>query len=385
MSNIVPIGELEKMAAAIAKSNLFGAKTPEQALTLMLVSQAEGRHPALAARDYDIIQGRPAKKAEAMLRDFLEGGGKVEWHMLSDTVADATFSHPSGGSVRIDWTLNRAIAAGLGGRDMWKKYPRQMLRSRTVSEGIRTVCPMATSGMYVPEEVHDIVKERDITPKAGAGESLTPQRQNEVKEVADKCVEWLNQDCVGDAVVELENAALDADEQVYFWTFLDSKQRNSMKNEGDTRRAANRAIESKVITDAQRKRLEAHIGELKLDREEIKAWVYGRFAKEHFTDLNQDEYNALDAHIETVAASGERPAGDKDAASLTQTEPAAAMAITPDEALALEERCNENNVKTSNVKKFFNVMWFSQLTPAQLIVAHENITVTLAKRMEQTQ
>lgn len=162
MNDLIPLNDVQTMAVAIAKSGLFGVKTPEQALALMLVAQAEGRHPALAARDYDIIQGRPSKKAEAMLRDFLESGGKVEWHTLDDTAADATFSHPAGGTVRIDWTMRRADAAGLGGRDMWKKYPRQMLRSRTVSEGIRSVCPMATSGMYVPEEVADIVKEKEV-------------------------------------------------------------------------------------------------------------------------------------------------------------------------------------------------------------------------------
>lgn len=162
MNEMIPYQDVQNMAMAIAKSQLFGVKTPEQALALMLISQAEGRHPALAARDYDIIQGRPAKKAEAMLRDFLESGGKVEWHKLDDTAADATFSHPAGGTLRIEWSMARANAAGLGTRDMWKKYPRQMLRSRVVSEGIRSVCPMATSGMYVPEEVADIVKEKEI-------------------------------------------------------------------------------------------------------------------------------------------------------------------------------------------------------------------------------
>lgn len=164
-TNLIPVGEIQTMATAIAKSGLFGVKEPNQALALMLVAQAEGRHPALAARDYDIIQGRPAKKSEAMLRDYIESGGKVEWHKLDDTIADATFSHPSGGTVRIDWTMDRAKSAGLGGKDMWKKYPRQMLRSRVISEGIRTVCPMATSGMYVPEEIHDFThEEKDITP-----------------------------------------------------------------------------------------------------------------------------------------------------------------------------------------------------------------------------
>ena len=147
--------DMERMALAFAQSGLFGVKTPDQALALCLIAQAEGRHPALAARDYDVINGRPAKKAEAMLRDFLGAGGKVEWHELSDQRADATFSHPLGGKVRIDWDMDRAKQAGLGGKDMWKKFPRNMLRSRVVSEGVRTVLPAATSGMYVPEEVSD--------------------------------------------------------------------------------------------------------------------------------------------------------------------------------------------------------------------------------------
>jgi hypothetical protein len=157
VTSTTPLGyaDIERLAASIAQSGLFGIKTKDQAIALMMIAHAEGRHPALAARDYDVIQGRPAKKAEAMLRDFLEAGGKTQWHALSDEIADATFSHPSGGSVRIMWNMERAAKAGLGGKDNWKKFPRQMLRSRTVSEGVRTVWPMATSGMHVPEETVD--------------------------------------------------------------------------------------------------------------------------------------------------------------------------------------------------------------------------------------
>jgi len=158
-------GEMQRLADAIAKSSLFGIKTAEQALVLMAISQAEGRHPALAARDYDIISGRPAKKAEAMLRDFFAAGGKVEWHAITDTLADATFSHPQGGTVRIAWDMERAKRAGLEGKENYRKYSRAMLRSRTVSEGVRTVWPMATSGLYAPEEAADFRAEpRDITP-----------------------------------------------------------------------------------------------------------------------------------------------------------------------------------------------------------------------------
>ena len=158
MNALVPaygMTDLERIARAFAASKLFGIQNVDQALALCLIAQAEGRHPASAAQDYHIVQGRPAKKAEAMMRDFISAGGKVEWHRLDDGGADATFSHPAGGAARITWDMDRAKRAGLS-TDTWRKYPRQMLRSRVVSEGVRTVYPMATSGMYVPEEQADI-------------------------------------------------------------------------------------------------------------------------------------------------------------------------------------------------------------------------------------
>jgi hypothetical protein len=162
------VSDLERMARAFAQSKLFGVTTPEQALALCLVAQAEGRHPASAANDYHIINGRPSKKAEAMLRDFIGAGGKVEWHALDDTQADATFSHPGGGAVRIQWDMKRKQQAGINNAN-WSKYPRQMLRSRCISEGVRTVYPAATSGMYEPEETREFAVPpvqtlKDVTP-----------------------------------------------------------------------------------------------------------------------------------------------------------------------------------------------------------------------------
>ncbi len=158
--------ELERMAGAIAKSGLFGVKTTEQALSLMLLAQAEGLHPAIAARDYNIVDGRPALKADAMLARFMAAGGRVEWHELTDAIVSATFSHPIGGTLRIEWTIAQAQRAGLVGKDNWKRYPRAMLRSRVVSEGIRSVYPAVITGVYTPDELHDGTEMRDITPRA---------------------------------------------------------------------------------------------------------------------------------------------------------------------------------------------------------------------------
>ena len=152
---LVPYADMERMASAIAGSGLFGMKTKEQALALMCVAQAEGRHPGSVANEYHIIQGRPALKADTMLARFQQAGGKVEWTSYTDEKVAAKFTHPSGGSVEIEWSMARARTAGLGSKEVWKAYPRQMLRARVISEGVRTVYPGVALGIYTPEEVQD--------------------------------------------------------------------------------------------------------------------------------------------------------------------------------------------------------------------------------------
>jgi hypothetical protein len=149
------MGEMERMAVAVSKSGLFGVNTPDQALALMLVAQAEGRHPASAAKEYHIIKGRPALKADAMLARFQQAGGSVSWEERSDAKVSAKFSHPQGGELVVTWTLEDAKRAGLASGDNWRKYPRQMLSARVVSEGVRAVFPSVVSGLYTPEEVQD--------------------------------------------------------------------------------------------------------------------------------------------------------------------------------------------------------------------------------------
>lgn len=151
----VPFGEMQRMAQAFVKSGLFGVKTEDQAIALMVVAQAEGKHPGTIAAEYHIIQGKASLKADAMLARFQQAGGKVEWHDMTNEKVSGTFTHPQGGSLKIDWDLARAKAADLGGKDNWKKYPRQMLRARVISEGVRATFPAVLQGMYTPEEVQD--------------------------------------------------------------------------------------------------------------------------------------------------------------------------------------------------------------------------------------
>jgi hypothetical protein len=143
------------MAEVAASSKMFGFKSTQEALAIMLLCQGEGLHPAIAMRDYHVIQGRPALKADAMLARFQQAGGAVKWDVYTDQEVTGTFSHPSGGSLAVTWLLSHAKQIGIASKDNWKNYPRAMLRARCISEGIRAVYPGCVVGVYTPEEVQD--------------------------------------------------------------------------------------------------------------------------------------------------------------------------------------------------------------------------------------
>lgn len=169
MSALVSFSDMQQMAKVITESKLFGITDVNQVLALGLVAQAEGQHFATAARDYHIVQNRPTLKADAMLSRFQQAGGKVNWDVYTDSEVSGTFTHPNGGSLTVTWTIDQAKAIGLVKPGSgWHKYPRAMLRSRTVSEGIRAVYPGCVIGTYTPEEAEDMEPPKvmkDVTPE----------------------------------------------------------------------------------------------------------------------------------------------------------------------------------------------------------------------------
>lgn len=223
-----------RIADAFAKSGLFGVKTADQALALMALCEAEGLHPAIAVRDYHIIQGKPALKADAMMARFQAAGGRVKWTEMTDTRVCGEFSHPAGGTVEIDWDQQRATVAGFWGKDNWKKFPRAMLRARVISEGIRTVFPGVVVGTYTPEEVQDFEPAKpeprgSITPTGGIWEALDADEQAFLMGIAERALPLLQTGEVEAAVLLIQGEKLQAEEMTALWTRFDSKQRSAMK------------------------------------------------------------------------------------------------------------------------------------------------------------
>lgn len=153
-SNIVPFNEMNSMAMAVTKSGMFGLKNENQALTLMLIAQAEGIHPIQAVQMYSVINGMPSLKSTEVQARFQRAGGKINWKETGITKAVVELSI-DGQTYTSEFSMDDAKRMGLADKDNWKKMPKQMLMARCITMGVRALYPQCLNNMYSSDEVQD--------------------------------------------------------------------------------------------------------------------------------------------------------------------------------------------------------------------------------------
>jgi len=173
-----PMAAAKFMGAAISKSGMFGVAGEKQGEVLALECLVRRQPPLMLAETYHVIHGRLSMKADKMLANFNERGGKHKVvsrtselaivEMSCDGCEPQTFSlsweqaqeEPFIYSGKESDVVAKLVA---GERDKLKikdKYatPRarmQMLWARVISDGVRTMMPAANCGRYTPEEIDD--------------------------------------------------------------------------------------------------------------------------------------------------------------------------------------------------------------------------------------
>ena len=185
-TKMMTLDDVERVAIHYHASGLFGYKSPSDAVSLMMLADSMGINPAKAATMYHIINGKPSMKAETMLALFQESGGRVTWEEYNDTCVKGWFSHAKSGQTKplcFEWTIEKAskimvsqkdwstkpprtIETPLIEKDTWKNYRAAMLRSRVISEAVRTIYPAVLFGLYTDEEVASIRSDETRFEKA---------------------------------------------------------------------------------------------------------------------------------------------------------------------------------------------------------------------------
>jgi hypothetical protein len=155
---------IANMSKVVGMSSVFNsdAKNPEQrvadAFFVMMLGVEIGLPPITSLRMIHLIKGTPATSGAGMLSILRRAGVEVEIPDAGKVTTSATVRLRRPGVS--DWyestfTVDMAKAAGLGGRDMWTKFPANMLIWRALSNAARFYCPDIINGLYTKEEIAD--------------------------------------------------------------------------------------------------------------------------------------------------------------------------------------------------------------------------------------
>jgi hypothetical protein len=163
LAQVRPIGEI------LAKSGFFAdSRQAAQAISKVLAGCELGLKPFASMTGIYLVKGRLTLSALAMatlIQNFyFPGTGVCRFKFRVDThsreecaIVFSERDSPSAPWEKVGiatFDLEDAKLAGLGG-DNWRKYPRNMLYARAMSNGCKWYCPavFAGHGPYLPDEI----------------------------------------------------------------------------------------------------------------------------------------------------------------------------------------------------------------------------------------
>ncbi|WP_375491125.1 hypothetical protein [uncultured Nostoc sp.] len=164
------IDDLSRLSTMLAKSGFFAdAKEAAQCGVKVLAGMELGFGAIASMVGVHIINGKPSIGANLMAA-AVKRSGKYNYRITRHDNNGCTIVFYENGEVIGESTFTRddAIAAGaLDGKNghTWKKFPRNMMFNRAMSNGVRWYCPdiFAGSVAYTPEELDCEVDEEGNT------------------------------------------------------------------------------------------------------------------------------------------------------------------------------------------------------------------------------
>lgn len=102
---------------------------------------------------------------------------------------------------------------------------------------MQTFCIPTEGDNDADATTHEVKAKSNVTPTAGARDRVNEKQQKRVEGLAGSIIDSFEAGYEADhAYKMIEEAALDADEKVFLWTFLDSKMRAAIKKVAEAKR-----------------------------------------------------------------------------------------------------------------------------------------------------
>lgn len=148
------ISAVEAFGIMAAKSGFYGCENVQQGMVIALTCMELGIGLHEFGRQFDIIKGKPRKKAMASLVEFERLGGKFAYTLTGDEPAQRPEDRAAEVVLKLGektvtyrYSMADAVAEKLVKPDSrWEKRPGNMLRARAVSNGLGIICPSIYAG-----------------------------------------------------------------------------------------------------------------------------------------------------------------------------------------------------------------------------------------------
>lgn len=143
------------IANMLANSGYFSdVKTQAEAFVKLRMGREIGVGPVTALREVYIIQGKVAMSANLM-GALVKKTYSIKVTQLDNAIAILDFYKGEEYLGRSSFSIEDATKAGLMVKEVWKKWPRNMLYSRALSNGCRWYASEILIGAYTPDELTD--------------------------------------------------------------------------------------------------------------------------------------------------------------------------------------------------------------------------------------
>jgi len=151
---------LEMLGQVMVKSGFFqDTKDAAQAIVKILAGQELGFGPIASMQGVYIVKGKTSLSAN-LVGAAIKRSGRYDYRVikLDDTACVLAFYEGGKEVGKSEFSTKDAQTAGLAGGDNWRKFPRNMLFSRALTNGARWYCPDVFNGpIYTPDELGAVV------------------------------------------------------------------------------------------------------------------------------------------------------------------------------------------------------------------------------------
>jgi hypothetical protein len=151
------VNRLQTLGKLLAESDLFpDTRAMAQAVVKVLAGQELGFGPVASMTGVYVVKGRITLSAN-LIAAAIRRSGRYDYRLkrLDDNACEIEFVMGGTAIGTSVFTIDDARKAGLAGGDSWRKYPRNMLFARAISNGAKWYCPDVFAGaqVYTPEEL----------------------------------------------------------------------------------------------------------------------------------------------------------------------------------------------------------------------------------------